>query len=233
MHAMKIAADNERKIASRFGMTPAEMKRIEKERAEAEERRRNAEMIAEHERDLAKRLGGEFVQSEKFNEIDRMKKEDKIEQSYEAYKLAREMIDKAPVPESISSQAKTYESKSLSNTAKEAETTPKAKPRSASTRKSTETEIIERPDGTVTEIGLSRVIATEEDDSDKTLVDETEIRKPPSPTPSVAQTVPPDSSSNYGTLRAADITTKETNNFDRLRSHREYNPDLDSRSVHI
>ena len=86
----------------------------------------------------------------------------------------------------------------------------------------------------MTEIGLSRVIATEDDDSDKTLVDETEIRKPPSPTPSVAQTLPPDSSSNYGTLRAADITTKESNNFDRLRSHSpmRYNPDLETRSVH-
>ena len=133
MHAMKIAADNERKIASRFGMTPAEMKRIEKERAAAEERRRNAEMIAEHERDLAKRLGGTFVQSEQFDEIDRMKKEDKIQQSYEAYKLAREMIDKAPVPESIATQAKSYESKSLSNTAKDSNTTPKAKSRSGST----------------------------------------------------------------------------------------------------
>lgn len=134
MHAMKIAADNERKIASRFGMTPAEMKRIEKERTEAEERRRNAEMIAEHERDLAKRLGGTFVQSEQFNEIDRMKKEDKIQQSYEAYRLAREMIDKEPVPESIASQAKSYESKSLSNTAKDSQnTTPKAKSRSGST----------------------------------------------------------------------------------------------------
>ena len=103
---------------------------------------------------------------------------------------------------------------------------------SRSPKKSTDTEIIEQPDGTVTEIGLSRVIATEDDDSDKTLVDETEIRKPPSPTPSVAQTLPPDYgtlSSNYGTLRAADITSKESNNFDRLRSHREYNPDLDTR----
>ena len=235
MHAMKIAADNERKIASRFGMTPAEMKRIEKERAIAEEQRRNAEMIAEHEKDLARRLGGEFVQSEKFNEIDRMKKEDKIEQSYEAYKMAREMIDKAPVPESISSQAKSYDSTPLSNTAKDEATKARSGSSGSSSRspkRSTETEIIESPDGTVTEIGLSRVIATEDDDSDKTLVDETEIRKPPSPTPSVAQTLPPDSSSNYGTLRAADITTKESNNFDRLRSHREYNPDLDSRSVH-
>ena len=107
---------------------------------------------------------------------------------------------------------------------------------SRSPKKSTDTEIIEQPDGTVTEIGLSRVIATEDDDSDKTLVDETEIRKPPSPTPSVAQTLPPDYgtlSSNYGTLRAADITSKESNNFDRLRSHREYNPDLDTRKVHF
>ena len=90
---------------------------------------------------------------------------------------------------------------------------------SRSPKKSTDTEIIEQPDGTVTEIGLSRVIATEDDDSDKTLVDETEIRKPPSPTPSVAQTLPPDYgtlSSNYGTLRAADITSKESNNFDKI-----------------